>query len=151
MKNAKIENNIVVQIQPNEENGFIKVEDYVICGMIKQQDNSFSNPIKTVQEIEIEDNNNKWQIVNNYLANEIPNIENTSASGTTHTFIVTLGSIEEIKQIANSNVLTEEHEFNWVQLGIPTFITTKAELKIVYLEWKKLEQEKINQVFGIGV
>jgi hypothetical protein len=33
MKYAKIENNIVIQIQPNEEEGFVEVSDNVFCGM----------------------------------------------------------------------------------------------------------------------
>jgi hypothetical protein len=33
MKYAKIENNIVIQIQPNEEEGFVEVPDNVFCGM----------------------------------------------------------------------------------------------------------------------
>ena len=33
MKYAKIENNIVIQTQPNEEEGFIEVSDDVFCGM----------------------------------------------------------------------------------------------------------------------
>lgn len=55
MKYGKIENNIVVQIQPNPEDGFIEIEDSVCCGMIKQG-NTFINPIfkKTPEEIENE-------------------------------------------------------------------------------------------------
>jgi hypothetical protein len=33
MKYAKIENNIVIQTQPNEEEGFVEVSDSVFCGM----------------------------------------------------------------------------------------------------------------------
>jgi hypothetical protein len=46
MKYALIENNIVVQIQPNRQNGFIEVDRSVICGMIKNGD-SFISPDPT--------------------------------------------------------------------------------------------------------
>jgi len=32
---AKIEKNVVVQIQPNKQKGFVEVGDNVFCGMIK--------------------------------------------------------------------------------------------------------------------
>lgn len=56
MKYAKIENNIVIQIQPNPEDGFIEVDDDVVCGMIQKEDGSFVNPVfeKTPEEIENE-------------------------------------------------------------------------------------------------
>ena len=41
---VKIENNIVIQKQPNQEEGFVEVPDSVICGQIKQSDGSFVNP-----------------------------------------------------------------------------------------------------------
>lgn len=44
MKYAKIENNIVVQIQPHKEHGFIEVSDSVVCGQIKKDDGKFDNP-----------------------------------------------------------------------------------------------------------
>ena len=44
MKYAKIENNIVVQIQPNKQEGFIEVNDDIVCGMVKQSDDKFINP-----------------------------------------------------------------------------------------------------------
>ena len=47
MRYAKIENNIVVQTQPNLEDGFIEVDDNVICGQIKEG-NNFINPPPTV-------------------------------------------------------------------------------------------------------
>ncbi len=34
MKFALIENGIVLQIQPNKQDGFIEVDDSVICGML---------------------------------------------------------------------------------------------------------------------
>jgi len=44
----KIENNIVVQKQPYQENGFVEVADDVYCGMIKQGDD-FVNPPETLE------------------------------------------------------------------------------------------------------
>ncbi len=41
---VKIKNNIVIQKQPNQEEGFVEVSDSVICGQIKQSDGSFVNP-----------------------------------------------------------------------------------------------------------
>lgn len=52
MKYALIKDNIVIQIQPNKEKGFIEVKDYVICGMVKT-DAGFIIPevVKTPEEI----------------------------------------------------------------------------------------------------
>ena len=44
MKYAKIEDNIIVQIQPNEEVGFIEVADSTVCGMIQDVNGAFTNP-----------------------------------------------------------------------------------------------------------
>lgn len=49
MKYALIIDNIVVQVQPNEQEGFIKVGDDVVCGMIKEGD-TFVNPIIIISE-----------------------------------------------------------------------------------------------------
>lgn len=56
MKYALIIDNIVVQVQPNEQEGFVEVSDDVACGMIKEGD-IFVNPIitKTLEEIEKEE------------------------------------------------------------------------------------------------
>lgn len=56
MKYALIIDNIVVQVQPNPQDGFIEVEDNICCGMIKEGD-TFVNPIvtKTQEEIEKEE------------------------------------------------------------------------------------------------
>ena len=43
---VKIENNIVIQKQPYQEDGFVEVSDDVICGM-EQVGNSFVVPPKT--------------------------------------------------------------------------------------------------------
>lgn len=51
MKYAKIENNIIIQIQPNKEDGFVKVDENVVCGMIQNEDGSFSNPIIEVVQV----------------------------------------------------------------------------------------------------
>lgn len=55
MKYALIIDNIVVQIQPNPQDGFIEVEDNICCGMI-EQGITFVNPVfeKTPEEIEVE-------------------------------------------------------------------------------------------------
>ena len=41
---VKIENNIVIQKQPYQEDGFVEVSDSVICGQIKQSDGKFVDP-----------------------------------------------------------------------------------------------------------
>ena len=46
---VKIENNIVIQKQPYQENGFVEVADSVVCGMIQQGD-SFVVPTETFEE-----------------------------------------------------------------------------------------------------
>jgi hypothetical protein len=38
MKYALIENNIVIQIQPNLEEGFVEVSDDIVCGMVQVGD-----------------------------------------------------------------------------------------------------------------
>ena len=67
MRYAKIVDNIVVQIQPNKESGFIEVDDSVCCGMIEANGN-FSLPEKTKAELkqELEDyyNSDTFRTVN---------------------------------------------------------------------------------------
>ena len=53
MRYAKIENDIVVQIQPNKEKGFVQVDDSVICGMVVSGD-TFVVPEKSEIDIQIE-------------------------------------------------------------------------------------------------
>ena len=45
---VKIENNIVIQKQPYQENGFVEVADDIYCGM-KQVGDSFVIPPKTLE------------------------------------------------------------------------------------------------------
>ena len=45
MKYALIEDNKVMQVQTNKQDGFIEVDKDVICGMIKNENNTFSNPV----------------------------------------------------------------------------------------------------------
>ena len=47
MKYAKIENSIVVQVQPNKQDGFLQVDDYVIAGMIKDKNGDYYAPALT--------------------------------------------------------------------------------------------------------
>jgi hypothetical protein len=93
--------------------------------------------------------NDKWNLVSEYLKNDIPNISNTINGGEVHEFIVKGNNIDSIKNILISPS-SQDTIYEWVQLGIPTFQTTKAELSIVLIEWEKLQQAKINEVFGIG-
>lgn len=55
MRFAKIENNIVIQIQPNLEDGFIEVDDSVCCGMVLENGKFIVSIVsKTEEEIEVE-------------------------------------------------------------------------------------------------
>ena len=51
MKYAKLENNIVVQTQPNMAEGFIEVNDNIFCGL-QLVDGVFSVPPKTEDDIQ---------------------------------------------------------------------------------------------------
>ena len=44
MKYGKIENNVVVQVQPYNEDGFVQIEDYVEARMEQKADGSFDIP-----------------------------------------------------------------------------------------------------------
>ena len=44
MKYAKITDNVVVQVQPYLEDGFIEVDDSTFCGMIDNGDGAFTTP-----------------------------------------------------------------------------------------------------------
>lgn len=55
MRYAKIEDNIVVQTQPNKEKGFIEVEDNIVCGMIKVG-GKFENPKIIISPEELDKN-----------------------------------------------------------------------------------------------
>jgi len=94
--------------------------------------------------------NEKWNLVSEYLINDIPNISNTLIGGEVHEFIVKGSNIDSIKNIAISPS-SQDTTYEWVQLGIPTFQTTKAELSIILMEYEKLQQAKINEIFGLGV
>lgn len=102
------------------------------------------------EEAEADKNyNDKWDLVSEYLKNDIPNISNTVNGGEVHEFIVKGNNIDSIKNILISPS-SQDTIYEWVQFGIPTFQTTKAELSIVLIEWEKLQQAKINEVFEIG-
>ena len=47
-----IEKNIVVQKQPNAQDGFIEVSDDVVCGQILQKDGTFKNPEPTQEQVD---------------------------------------------------------------------------------------------------
>ena len=49
MKYAKIVNNVVTQIQPNSQAGFIKVDNNVVCGMV-EDNGTFTNPPETLEQ-----------------------------------------------------------------------------------------------------
>lgn len=52
MKYALIESGVVVQIQPNKQDGFIEVDNSVVCGMIGH-DGGFIIPVHVPTDIEI--------------------------------------------------------------------------------------------------
>jgi hypothetical protein len=66
---VKIENNIVVQKQPYQEDGFVKVADTVICGM-EQVGDSFVVPQKTLEQamVELREERNSLLKETDYLA-----------------------------------------------------------------------------------
>jgi len=43
--------NVVIQKQPDAADGFIEVSDTVICGQIKQADNTFANPTPSAEDL----------------------------------------------------------------------------------------------------
>lgn len=51
MKYALIIDGVVTQVQPNEETGFIEVDDDVVCGMIDNGLGIFAIPPKTADEL----------------------------------------------------------------------------------------------------
>ena len=66
---VKIENNIVIQKQPYQEDGFVEVADTVICGM-EQVGNSFVVPPKTFEIAmqDLRDKRNSLLSQTDYLA-----------------------------------------------------------------------------------
>jgi len=44
MKYGKIENNIIIQVQPNQEDGFVEIADNVEATMEQKADGSFDFP-----------------------------------------------------------------------------------------------------------
>ena len=54
MKYGKIENNIVVQVQPNFEDGFVEIADNVEARMEQKADGSFDFPQSHYDEIQAE-------------------------------------------------------------------------------------------------
>lgn len=51
MKYVKIKNSVVIQTQPNEQDGFVRVEDNISCGMIYNEDGTFVTPSETQEQI----------------------------------------------------------------------------------------------------
>lgn len=75
MKYALIENNIVMQTQPNYQTGFVEVPDSVIVGMIDNGDGTFSNPPPTpltkqesVDAINLAAGNARLKIMNAFVS-----------------------------------------------------------------------------------
>tara|TARA_R100001082_G_scaffold102270_1_gene72237 strand:- start:295 stop:561 length:267 start_codon:yes stop_codon:yes gene_type:complete len=54
MKYGKIENNIVVQVQPNQEEGFVEIADNVEAQMEQKADGSFDFPQSHYDAIQAE-------------------------------------------------------------------------------------------------
>lgn len=100
----------------------------------------------TPEELAEQEYNQKWQLINEYLANDIPNFVNPS---TGHEFIVKGSHIQDIK--GEYFDWLDSDSFDWEQYGIPTFKTNKAELGIVISYVKEEKQKKIVEVFGLGV
>lgn len=73
------ENNVVIQRQPYQEQGYIEVNDYVICGMVLQEDGSFKIPSKTLTELKQE---KIIEISQNNPANNHVTIDVDLANGT---------------------------------------------------------------------
>lgn len=101
-------------------------------------------PSQIAEDITLE----KWNAVNNYLNNEIPNITYTLPDSTVHEYIVKKGSIEEIKDIANATYIDDATTYEWIQDGIPPFTTTKFELSIIAQKWHEARQLKIAEIFA---
>ncbi len=53
MKFAKIENKTVIQVQPNEQDGFVEVEGNVVCGMVLNDEEVFIAPEIVEAEIRV--------------------------------------------------------------------------------------------------
>jgi len=87
---------------------------------------------------------NKWDQVNTYLLNEIPNI--TDQNG--NEYIVSGDNIDKIRQKYFD--WNDTDSYKWVQFGIDTFNTDKVELGIIMQKYNTLEQNKINEVFELG-
>ncbi len=49
MKYAKIIDNIVFQVQPNKQEGFVEVDENIVCGMLKDGD-EFVKPNATLEQ-----------------------------------------------------------------------------------------------------
>ena len=47
------ENNILIQKQPNEQEGFVSVPGDAVCGQVMQSDGSFVNPPTPIDELKI--------------------------------------------------------------------------------------------------
>jgi len=88
--------------------------------------------------------NDKWDLVSNYLINEIPNILDNNGNE----YIVKNGEIENIrKKFFDWN---DTESYNWIQYNIPTFVTHKVQLAVVMQKYNELEQQKINEIFELG-
>lgn len=152
MRYALITAGIVEQVQPiqyrtviveGEEtqepipvNGFIEVADTVVCGMIVNEDGTFSNPPETPESIVAA----KWTTYAEYCSTltVAATSENIFAADT-----------EALKNVAfKRDAITDTARILWVE-SWSTFTTDKVELQEVISEADRLMQLKIVELFKV--
>lgn len=140
MRYAKLINDIVVQIQPNNQDGFIEVDNKVVCGMIKNGE-VFENPV--VEKTEEEIYNDDWVEINQYFDVDIPKYTNHE---TGHVFDITTSSLLDMER--KEKIVKDDVLIAWSTDKDNEFNTTKAELFIVLQKADELRQLKINEIRG---
>lgn len=119
----------------------------------EQKKKRYTPTIKELQEIEVakalkleqEAFSTKWEVINYYLDNEIPNFINEN---TGNEFMIKTADLLWIEK--ESKEWTDEDSYSWIQFGIPTFQTNKNELKMAIADAKNKRQNKIAEIFELG-
>lgn len=145
MRYAKIENNIVVQIQPNKEDGFIKVIDNVVCGQVKNEDGTYSNLEKTQEELDaiaeqeaktaklkaLKELKVTTQAGNTFDANETAR---TDMLGALKSFETTEKTLKSLSQ-TDANAYIALHNLN-------NMLTITSNYDITHTKWKMTDDQQ---------
>jgi hypothetical protein len=143
MKYAKIINNIVDNISMVELPGYIQVDDSVYAGMAKNSDGSYSYPLATMTNEEINQ-------MNHIAYDKYCNLDiEPFIFSTTINIDVTTVNLSNLNQKMNGWSANQLF-INW-KVGNVWIELDKAKLQEILTYAETLKQLKFEEIFGYGV